>query len=253
MSNEAVDIYNQGYYYYTGSEGFPLNYNKAFEYFQKAADLGVSDAMNYLGVFYESGEIVQKNIELAIDWFYRAIQADPENAHAMFNLGCIYYSGNGVAQDIEKAYRFFKASADLGSDSMDSVYPESCLYIGLILMNDYKNGQEAYPYFLDAAEYGNYPEAWHNLGWLSEQGAIPLDNPGRNADAKRDSMARRFYEKAAELGFAQSMDSLGRLYVKYQMRPEGMQWIEKAASMGYEPAKKRLRLLSSKSIWDLFK
>ncbi len=256
MAENAIEIYNQGYYYYTGKEGYPLNYNKALQCFQKAAELGVSAAMNYMGLFYERGELVNQNSRLAVDWFYRALQADSGNAHAAYNLARMYYNGIGVAKDMVKAYEFSKATVDLGLGNTHSVYPQSCYLTGCILIEHYNNYNEAYPYFIDAAKYGDIPEAWYNLGWLSEKGVVPVKNPGSDAKAARDGMARDFYEEAAKKGMPEAMDSIGRLYAAYNMLKEARPYIEKAASMGYEPAKKRLKMLSvaeGGSLWNLFK
>lgn len=255
MSQDAIQIYNQGYCYYTGSEGYPLNYNKALECFKKAAELGVSHAMNYLGLIYEDGEIVEQNYRIAVDWFYRAIQADSGNAHAAYNLGRMYYNGTGVEKDMTKAYQFCKAAVDLGLGNKHSVYPQSCYLTGCILIEHYNNHKDSVPYFVDAAKYGNIPEAWYNLGWLSENGYTPLKNPGSDAKASRDGMARGFYEDAAKLGYVEAMDAVGRLYCAYQMYDEARPWLEKAASMGYEPAKKRLKMIDvaqGGSLWGLF-
>lgn len=254
MPQNPIDIYNLAYYYYTGSKGYPLNYGRALEYFRQAAELGVSHAMNYLGLIYEEGKIVVQDYPLAVDWFNRAIQADSKNAHAFFNLGRMYFNGNGVAQDMERAYQLLKTSVGMGIGNRHSAYPKSCHLVGCILLNHYNNPKEAYPYFIDAAKYGKIPEAWHNLGWLAEKGVLPLKNPGTDPAAARDSLAREFYAEAVQLNYAPSMDALGRLHLKYNMTKEATALIEKAASMGYEPAKKRLKIIragDSGSLWQL--
>lgn len=256
MSQDAIEIYNEGYYYYTGTEGYPLNYNKALECFQKAAELGVSHAMNYLGIIYKNGDLVSQNYRLAVDWFYKAIQADPQNAHAAFNLGRMYYDGMGVEKDMDKAYKFCKAAVDLGLGNTHSAYSMSCYMTGCILIEHYCNYKEAYPYFVDAAKYGDIPEAWYNLGWLSENGFVPIQNSGSSDKAARDGMARDFYEEAARLGDVSAMEAVGRLYASYNMLEEARPWIEKAASLGCESAKKRLKMLNvaqGGSLWNLFR
>ena len=68
--------------------------------------------------------------------------------------------------------------------------------------------------------------------------------------------ALNFYKNAAELGFVQSMDAVGRIYASVQMLDEARAWIKKAADKGYEPAKKRLKMLNvaqGGSLWDLFR
>ena len=66
MDNNAILLYNEGYRYYTASDGYPLNYKRAYEYFQRSAALGYGDAINYLGCMYLDGEGVEKNITMAI-------------------------------------------------------------------------------------------------------------------------------------------------------------------------------------------
>ena len=255
MSDEGRKIYNQGYYYYTGKSGYPLNRHKAFEYFKKAAELGVSDAMNYLGLIYEEGEVVTQDYKTAAEWFFEAAGVDEKNPYAAFNLGRMFYFGRGFIQDIPKAYKYCKRAVDLGVGNTHTVYAKSCHLVGCALLHHYNNPKESYPYFIEAAKYGNIAEAWHNLGWLSEQGVVPLKNPGTDAKASRDGMAKDFYEEAAQLGCVESMDALGRLYITYNMTNEATMWLQKAASKGYEPAKKRLKYLNasqSGSIWELF-
>lgn len=78
--------------------------------------------------------------------------------------------------------------------------------------------------------------------------------PERDRNVERDKCAREAYEKAARLGFAASMDALGRLNMKYGQKEIARQWIVKAARLGFEPAQKRLRLLDSTesgSLWEM--
>lgn len=252
MANNSKGLCNTGYNYLYGKNGYPLSYKKAFENLSQAAVEGNADAMYYLGVMYANGNYVAKDVCKAIAWYDKALTAsDYKDAYAAYNLACYYYDGVGVTQDMDKAYKLFSASALLGVADKISIFPQACYFTGLILMNRYKRYDEAITYFVEAAKNGNIPEAWHNLGWLCEQGKMK--------EIKRSEIngtAIGFYEKAAKLGFVQSMDAAGRLYHISSMPKEAMYWVEKAANLGYEPAKKRLRMLKvaqGGSIWNLFK
>lgn len=241
MDNKAILRYNQGYCYYNGVEGFPLNYSRAMECFLEAAELGSSEAMNSLGLMYRSGKGVPQNLAIATDWFYKALQADSGNTYAAYNLGFNYYSGSGVPKDMAKAYEFFKAVVDMEMDNPQKpIFAQSCNYAGSILLNHYNNMSDAYYYIHDAAKQGDIPEAWHNLGWLTEKG---YGLPNGCTAMQRDNIALEYYKKAANKGFAQAMDAVGRLYATHNMPSEARPWLEKAAAQGYEPAKKRLKLL----------
>lgn len=256
MDDNAINLYNDGYCYYTGTDGYPLNYKKAFECFQEAAKSGNSSSMNCLGLLYEGGKYVQKDYKQAVDWFYKAIQADAKNAHATYNLGRMYYNGLGVEKNLQKAFDFCRSAVMLGLGNTHSAYPQSCYLTGCILLEYFKNERDAYPHFVDAAKYGNIPSAWYNLGWLSEKGVVPLHDPGDDPKTARDAMAKGFYLEAAKLGDADAMDAVGRLYMAHNMLNEARKWIEKSASLGCETAKKRLKMLNiaqGGSLWGLFK
>ncbi len=241
MDNNAIRIYNDGYYYFKGKNGYPLDYNKALECFNQAAKLGVSDAMNYLGIMYFDGTGVEKNYSLAAAWFVKAIQTDSGNAHAAYNLGRMYYLGVGVNRDMVMAYNLCEAAVKLGLGNTHSSYPQSCYLTGCILLEHYKNKNEAYPYFIDAAKYGDIAEAWHNLGYLTEQRAFP--EAKKLSTPEIDALARDFYKKAVDKGYAQSMAAMARICILYDEISKARALLEKAVSLGYEPAKKQLKWL----------
>jgi tetratricopeptide (TPR) repeat protein len=83
--------------------------NKAFEWNQKAAEDGDTDAMSNLGVLYA------KNLEYekAIFWYRKAAEAG--NATAMFNLGKSYRNGEGVEKDNREAVSWYRKAAKAGN------------------------------------------------------------------------------------------------------------------------------------------
>lgn len=254
MTQEAINTYNEGYWYYTGTNGYPLNYKRAMDKFNEAAQQGVSLAMNYLGVIYLEGKIVKQDYSIAVDWFFKAAQAEPVDIHALYNLGKAYYFGWGVQKNIPKAKEMFERTIAAGNDKKGP-YALCCHMLGVIHNEEYKNYKEAYPLFCEAATVGNIPEAWHQIGWLLENHIMlsSLKNYPENKRAlERDKCAIEAYEKAANLGYAHSMDAIGRIYLKYNQKELARQYIEKAANLGSETAQKRLRLLDageSGSIW----
>ena len=247
MSENRIDLYNLGYYHYTGTNGYPLNQKKAFDFFSRSAELGLSEAMNYLGVMYQRGENVMQNYKTAADWYSKAIQADNGNALAAHNLGCLHYFGNGVPQNMDKAFELFQTSINLGRNKRHVRYANSCYMAGLIMMNHLKNNRGSIPYFKEAANCGNIPEAWHNLGYLCEQGAMDVSK------ADIPSVAFRYYQTAADLDFAPSMLCVANIFAQMNMMDEARYWTNRAAEKGYEPAKKAQRFVNASSIWDLFK
>ncbi len=238
MSQNAVDIYNQGYFYYTGTQGYPLNKRMALTCFQQAADLGFSDAMNYLGLIYEEGTIVPKDIKKAIVWFYKALEADNKNVHACYNIARMYFDGCGVPQDIDKAFKYYKAAATMNEEKP---HPESCYMVGCIYMEVDKNYTEAYKYFMKAARYISVSNLWLNLGYLAyEQGIVPVNNKYGRSRKGAILLAKEYYAKAISVdgGNVQALYNMGLLCCQNGWGQEGCEWLQMAIALGHEPSKK---------------
>ena len=94
-----------GVMYATGA-GVTQSYDKALEWFEKAANQGSSDAQFSLGVMYWSGGGVSQNYTEALRWYRKA--ADQGNARARQNIGLMYRNGQGVKRDYAEALRWFE-------------------------------------------------------------------------------------------------------------------------------------------------
>ena len=96
---------------YDKGEGVRQNRAKALAWYLKAADQGLADAQNNLGVIYYKN----KDYAQAVVWYRKA--ADQGNVVAQNNLGAMYASGDGVPQDYSQAYAWFKLSASHAEDA----------------------------------------------------------------------------------------------------------------------------------------
>ncbi len=245
MESNINELLYQGIRYYNGSDGYPLNMVKALDCFQEAAREGSSDAMNYIGIMYENGQAsLPLDYTKAVGWFYSAIKANNGNYVAAYNLGRMYYYGRGIQKDVALAKQYLECAATLLIDNRENnIYAKSCYILGCIYIQDFKDGSEAYPYFVEAAKYGGMPEAWHNLGYLSEKGYVPVHQYTGSIQAARNGMAYGFYERAANLGYDASMCACGRLCLGADMKDDAREWYTKAAQKGNESAKKALKAL----------
>ncbi len=94
----GLELFNEG------------DYDSAFEYCKKAAELGDFTADYRLGNMYYEGEGVEKDEEKAVyHWEKAAIGGHPQ---ARYNLAC-YEGGNG---NIEKAAKHYVIAANLGHE-----------------------------------------------------------------------------------------------------------------------------------------
>lgn len=85
---------------------------KAFYYFNKAANQGDALAQNEVAYLYAAGKGTQRNSEKAFHWYKKA--ADQGLASAQYSLGLMYLRGVGTAEDKAVALSWFKKSAELG-------------------------------------------------------------------------------------------------------------------------------------------
>lgn len=77
----------------------------AFKIWEPLAQRGHPAAQYSLGVLYQQGEGVLRDLRLAAHWYRRAAQrGDPD---AQLNLGLLYARGEGVRQDYVEAYKWF--------------------------------------------------------------------------------------------------------------------------------------------------
>ena len=83
------------------------DFKKAIEYFKKAKDLGNVAAINSLGLCYQNGFGVKKNLETSLKYFNEA--AEKNYVYAYNNLGKHYE----LLNDFDNAYKYFLESAKL--------------------------------------------------------------------------------------------------------------------------------------------
>ena len=103
--------YNLGVMYEKG-QGVEKNLKKAKKWFQFAAEQGLAKAQYNLGLMYGKGKGVEKDYGKAIKWM--TLAADQGNGKAQTNLGWMYETGKGVPRDTQKALFWYQLASDQG-------------------------------------------------------------------------------------------------------------------------------------------
>ncbi|MFY9074485.1 tetratricopeptide repeat protein [Malaciobacter mytili] len=86
------------------------NYKEAFKYYEIGSQLGNDESMNELGIIYEQGLGVQKDMQTALNYYNKAYNANL-NPHAAYNIGLIYhYAKGGIKKDLQLAKKWYKRS-----------------------------------------------------------------------------------------------------------------------------------------------
>jgi len=155
LYQRLVDSENSlGYFYmaglYKNGKGVEVDSEKAFRYYNKSAELGLSNAYTALASYYLDG-VDGQNIDhkKAMSMFKRAADLGEPNSYA--GIGLMYMNGMGVDKDNDKARTYFMKGADHGS-------PSAYFYLGYIFMNGIgvdRDADRAEYWFIKAYELGN--------------------------------------------------------------------------------------------------
>src|SRR2546421_103256 len=105
---------------YKNGKGTEKNLEKAFYWFQKAAENGGNVAMNNLAICYENGEGTEKNLKKAFYWYQKAAENGGNNA--MNNLAICYKNGEGTEKNLEKAFYWHQKAAENGDNNATKVF-----------------------------------------------------------------------------------------------------------------------------------
>jgi len=108
---DATAAFNLGVIY-QGGDGVPKDVEVAAQWYLKAAEQGYADAQYSLGWMYDAGEGRPKNALLAAKWYGKA--AEQGNADAQFSLASMYEDGKGVTKDANSALHWYRKAAEQG-------------------------------------------------------------------------------------------------------------------------------------------
>ena len=212
--------YYLGNYYYWGYGEIVQNYELAVQWWEKSAEQGLCDAQYNLGVCYDIGRGVSKDVGKAVEWYLKAAKLG--FIDAQYILGRYYRTGK------DAKYWFSKAAKQGHKDAQDELYSQA--------VKDYQNKYYslAFPMFMELAEL-DHAYALHALGICYEYG---------NGVTKNTVRAVECYRKAALKGNISGQYSLGLCY-KYGIgvqknMTKANEWLQKAAEQGDTDAKNEL-------------
>ena len=187
-----------GYSYLYGQNGATVDYNKAFEYYAKAALQNDDVGLNNLGSLYYSGVGVNRNTAKAAILFEKS--AELGNTEAAVNLAFILISGNGVEKNPTEAMKLFEKSSSGDNVSAHFMYGYS-LYTGKLSK---QNFAMAAPHIRKAADAG-FDEAQYVVAMMYING---LGFPQHYGNAVK------YLRRAAEQGNVEAMMILGDIYAR---------------------------------------
>jgi len=175
----GLAAYTLGYLYHEKEPKSPL---KAFEWFMIAAKQQHTEAEYYVGMYYQNGKGVPKNIDQAIYWFEKA--AMKKNKNALYHLAMILIKQE--TKDYETIAKLLKQAAD--QDHAHAQYNLAVMYQKGDGVE--KNLDTAFYYYEKAAN-ANLPIAQYNLGMMYFEGKVV---------EKNEPKAKELWQKAADQG-----------------------------------------------------
>ena len=136
-NNNAYAIYILGENYMGGSYGCQRDSKKAIELFLRAGKLGSTEAHYALGNIYDDGEIVERDLKKAKQYYeLGAVAGCPHSRH---NLACL----EEEAGNNERAVKHLMISAKAGLEESLKFLPEF-LKSGLVTKDEYAEALRAY-------------------------------------------------------------------------------------------------------------
>lgn len=215
---EANEYYETGRAYLYGLDGKEIDRESAYTNFERALEMGKTEANFYLGLLCDWYGYPEKDYEMARA-YYEECGDDP---YAQLALGCLYYYGNGVEEDKER-----------GKELFQSVISQGCVegYLGTAWFledeEEYEAALEDYTKVLEGTEQIFIADAMNMIGWMYKNGH------GVEQDY---AVAMEWYKKAADLGNANAMNNIGWAYCHgigaEQDYAAALAWYEKAVDLG---------------------
>ncbi len=200
----------------TGTDGqvFSANHNEAAKWYRKAAENDDGKGQRMLGLCYNYGIGLPIDLAQASKWYREA--ADRYDIGAMILLADCFAKGVGMAQDNTEAVKWWSKAAEqvAAADEKD------------------------FKLFIDAwsfATKGDDPKSEAFLGDCYLSGKFVFQDSNESA---------KWYQKAADQGYAKAQYNLGIFYFKgigvEENKAEAVKWYRKAADQGYADAQYNL-------------
>ena len=180
-----ADLYMRG-------EGVGKNELQAVTWIRKAADAGNGDAQAALGKAYEQGTGVPKDPQQALQWYQKGALSG--NAESQLYLGLAYRNGLTGPKDNEEAIRWWRSAAD--GENYTAMAALGRLYLE---RSNAEETAQVLPLIKKSAESGD------KLGQYEYGELLAYGLAGAPKDLV---LARVWYQKSADQGFANAQDSV---------------------------------------------
>jgi TPR repeat protein len=197
-AQNAEDQFRLGRAYARG-EGVAQSYERAGEWYMKAADQGNLKAMNNLGILFLEGQGTKKDPVEAYRWFCKA--SDLGDSHSSYLRGLLLCEGRGVKPDPSQGLAWIEKASSMGNPAATARLAHANYFGEFGLKED---RAKALPLLRTAATAGD-PWACLALGQMYLRG---------QEVAKDDATAITWFKKGAEGGNPDAIFEYGSAILK---------------------------------------
>ncbi len=170
---------------------------KTIEFYNRAMELGNSQAQANLGFLYESGKGVEKDLLMARNLYEKS--AAQNDAQGLNNLATYYKDGMaGLVVNLDKAFELYTKASSMGNKFAHNNLGKMYFYgEGVDEDND-----KAFKFF-KLAEEANFTNSYYFLGYLYNNGL---------GTEKNYVQAKKYFELAVAAGNSDAADNLAIMY-----------------------------------------
>jgi hypothetical protein len=220
---------------YSDGNGVSKDEVEACKWMKSAAEQGMARAQRKLGWMLQNGLGVATNVDEAVGWYRKA--AAQGDATAQFNLGWMYENGVNISQDYTEAAKFYRLAAEQGhamaQNNLGWLYKKG---LGLPV-----NWTEALKWFQKSADQGE-PLGEANVAWLYAQGSSGEFDPNHESAEMwmRKAVDLNSAEGQFKFGYLLYNEFTKEGHQDTNSFPAAAKWFEKAAEQGYAKAQYQL-------------
>ncbi len=202
---------------YEKGVGVPKDLKQALARYEKPAKLGLARGMHHLGILYANDDM-RRDFNPQEAFRCQMLAAKKGDIRAQITLAEYYENGFSLHPDFDSAKTWYEAASAKGS-------VVACRNLGQMLEMQ-KKYSEAAKYYADGESYGDIVSIL-NLANLRCEGLGVEKNP---------SLAFKTYLQLANQGHAHAQAIVGRMYCKgigvKQDRSESIKWLERSVEQG---------------------
>jgi TPR repeat protein len=199
-------------------------------YFSQALGDSDADALVATGEAFAAGHGVDRDPEMASEWFRRALRFRHPRAQTL--LGLAYLNGDGVERNREEGLRLLKLAADQG-------YADAQFALAQAWHAQAAMRAQAIALFESAANHGHL-RAQFRLGELYKAGEISAATSGHRSNAPHLQRAFEWFSKAAAQDDTAALFELGQMYAQglgtKQNFEQAVEYFRQASSKGHAKA-----------------